>query len=306
MSYISPAISNYNDDAPPDDGTETSDNEITWAIIKDELTDPLKNYAEAIDSASSTAFGDTAATVGQIEDNSHVYAVSSGTDTITLSLTPTLTAYSAGQTFRFKAGGTCTGGGVTLNVDSLGAKTVVTNSIASPRAGDISANGVYTVVYDGTRFLLQNPERETDGVFANNSNGNPNISDTKYEVQSLSAANWHEIGPTGETNAWSALDGVPSDADWIDVKIYAYSGLAAPGTSVSVAVYAREAGAGDDSINIDNRIAESSQTGASATLSTAITTSAKIPIATGKLFDVYYAETGNAVIELYLIGYGWN
>ena len=55
-SYISQTISNYNDDAPPDDGTETSDNEITWAIIKDELADPIKNYAEAIDSATSAAF----------------------------------------------------------------------------------------------------------------------------------------------------------------------------------------------------------------------------------------------------------
>ena len=54
--YTPPTISNYNDDAPPDDGTETSDNEITWAIIKDELADPIKNYAEAINSAVTTSF----------------------------------------------------------------------------------------------------------------------------------------------------------------------------------------------------------------------------------------------------------
>ena len=203
MSYISPSIANYNDEAPPDDGTETSDNEITWAIIKDELADPIKSYAEAIDSAADTAFGKIA-------------------------------------------------------------------------------------------------------VHANNANGNPNISDTRYQVHLLSASNWHEIGPTGSTNAWSALDGVPSDADWIEVKIYAVSILASPGTSVNVIVYARKSGAGDDANNIDNRIAQSYQAGASGSLATATVTTSKIPIASGTLFDVYYQEVGNAEIELFLTGYGWN
>ena len=49
--YVPPSISNYNDDAPSDDGQETSTNEVKWSLIKDELTDPIKDYAAAISTA---------------------------------------------------------------------------------------------------------------------------------------------------------------------------------------------------------------------------------------------------------------
>ncbi len=39
-------LTTYNDSPPPDDGSETANNTVTWAKIKEELTDPLKNWIE--------------------------------------------------------------------------------------------------------------------------------------------------------------------------------------------------------------------------------------------------------------------
>lgn len=56
MAYTPPTISGYNASPPPDDGSATSDNEITWAKHKSKLADPLKTYADAINTAVGDAF----------------------------------------------------------------------------------------------------------------------------------------------------------------------------------------------------------------------------------------------------------
>lgn len=79
---------------------------------------------------------------------------SSGTNTITLAASRTMTAYAQGDLYTFKAGGTNTGA-TTLNVDSLGAKDVQFNG-AALTGGEIVSGLMYTVVYDGTQFQLLN------------------------------------------------------------------------------------------------------------------------------------------------------
>lgn len=79
---------------------------------------------------------------------------SSGTNTITLAASRTMTAYAQGDLYTFKAGGTNTGA-TTLNVDSLGAKDVQFNGAACT-GGEIVSGLMYTVVYDGTQFQLLN------------------------------------------------------------------------------------------------------------------------------------------------------
>jgi hypothetical protein len=56
MTYVPPTISGYSTSAVPDDGSQVSGNKITFASIYNNLTDPLKNYIDAINSASVTAF----------------------------------------------------------------------------------------------------------------------------------------------------------------------------------------------------------------------------------------------------------
>jgi hypothetical protein len=49
--YTSRSISGYNDTPPPDDGTAIASNVVKWATHKTKLGDPLKNLAEAINTA---------------------------------------------------------------------------------------------------------------------------------------------------------------------------------------------------------------------------------------------------------------
>lgn len=55
MSYTSVSISGYNANPPPDDGTTTADNEISWAKHKTKLTDPLKTAIESINTNVAAA-----------------------------------------------------------------------------------------------------------------------------------------------------------------------------------------------------------------------------------------------------------
>lgn len=87
------------------------------------------------------------------------YAAASGTNAITMSLAVAPTAYAAGQKFVFKAAATNTGS-ATLNVNSLGAKTlkkkdVTGGTLSTLSAGDIISGGIYTAFYDGTDMILE-------------------------------------------------------------------------------------------------------------------------------------------------------
>ncbi len=93
------------------------------------------------------------ARLDQVQKNSGAYGgITSGTNTVTLSLSPTPTAYTTGQIITFIAGATNTDA-VTLNVNSLGAKSLYYKG--APLTGyEMQANKVYTAFYDGTRFQL--------------------------------------------------------------------------------------------------------------------------------------------------------
>lgn len=89
----------------------------------------------------------------------------SGGSSNAYTLTPngTYSAYSRGDTFTFEANHTNTGS-ATLNVSSLGAKTIKHVSGATLSANQLLSGGVYRVVYDGTDFLLENPSLiDSDG-----------------------------------------------------------------------------------------------------------------------------------------------
>jgi hypothetical protein len=54
--YESKSISGYNSSPPADDGSNVAANEITWAKHKTKLGDPLKTFAEAINTELLSAF----------------------------------------------------------------------------------------------------------------------------------------------------------------------------------------------------------------------------------------------------------
>lgn len=95
------------------------------------------------------------AQAAQIQDGGLVYAAGSGTNTVTATLSPAITALATGMTVRIKAGSTNTGA-ATLNLNAIGAKSITRADGSALIAGDMVANGIYTLVYDGTSFILQN------------------------------------------------------------------------------------------------------------------------------------------------------
>ena len=89
------------------------------------------------------------------------YAADAGsTDTYVITLSPAPSAYTAGMTVKFKAN-TINTGAATLNVNSLGAKAITKNGTTVLEDGDILANQVVTLIYDGTQFQLQTPQATT-------------------------------------------------------------------------------------------------------------------------------------------------
>ncbi len=98
---------------------------------------------------------------------------SAGTDTITLTYTTAPPAYVRGMLFCFLAGGTTTGA-ATLNVNTLGAKSIKKGAAGSTAlgAGDIAAGGIYLCHYDGTNMQLVNPGGSAAGTVTSVATGN--------------------------------------------------------------------------------------------------------------------------------------
>lgn len=88
------------------------------------------------------------------------YAADAGSnDTYAITVTG-VAAYATGQVFKFKAN-TINTGAATLNVNSIGAKTIKKNYNSDLADGDIKANQLVEVIYDGTNFQLLSPIANT-------------------------------------------------------------------------------------------------------------------------------------------------
>lgn len=105
----------------------------------------------------STGSTGTAGEVQNVDfqNGTPIYATGAGTaNAQTLTLSPAITAYAAGQGFRFKAGATNTGA-ATLNVNGKGAKSIKKgNGTVALVAGDITSGQIIHVAYDGTNFQM--------------------------------------------------------------------------------------------------------------------------------------------------------
>lgn len=88
----------------------------------------------------------------------------------TLTTSQTLASLARGDKFRFEANHTNTGA-ATLNVNAIGAVSIVRQNGSAMVGGEIQSGGVYTVIYDGTSFQILDPSNliqqltPTDGNF---------------------------------------------------------------------------------------------------------------------------------------------
>ena len=102
----------------------------------------------------SAAYGQIAANA-ITQSGVYVATVAGTADAITLTPSPAITAYAAGQKFAFIASGTNTVTAPTVAVSALASpKTITKNGTTALSAGDIVSGALTEIIYDGTRFQL--------------------------------------------------------------------------------------------------------------------------------------------------------
>jgi hypothetical protein len=89
-----------------------------------------------------------------LQSGKGVYAADAvGTDSYAITLSPVPTAYTTGMRV-FMNAGTANTGACTLNVNALGVKAIKKEVSVDLQTGDILANQIIELVYDGTNFQL--------------------------------------------------------------------------------------------------------------------------------------------------------
>jgi len=144
------------------DRHDTNDNDLATGINTCITKDGANAFTSSADLGSQkiTALADGVAhtdgiNAGQIQDGGLIFQASDtgSADAYAIALAPVVTAYVAGQEFTFKAGATSTGAS-TLNVNGLGVKNIKKKNDQNIAAGDIEANAIIKVIYDGTSFQM--------------------------------------------------------------------------------------------------------------------------------------------------------
>ena len=129
---------------------------LSTALTKDGQTTPTANLPMGTFKFTGLGVGSSAtdsANLSQVQSSVGSFLTASGTDTITATVSPSLTAYAVGQTFKFIAAATNTGA-VTINISALGAKSIKKNGATALSAGELVSGSMYQIVYDGTNFQL--------------------------------------------------------------------------------------------------------------------------------------------------------
>ena len=133
-------------------------NALTGSIAADGQTPATANIPMGgykLTNVSSATARTEYPTSGQVQDGSIVSLTSiAGTaNAITATAAVSMSAYATGQRFSFIVGTTNTGA-TTININSIGAKTIKTNSTQDLGGGNLLAGTVAEIYYDGTNFQL--------------------------------------------------------------------------------------------------------------------------------------------------------
>ena len=168
--YSSQSASGYNSSPPPDGGEETEANRVKWSTIRTKLSDVLKTFAEAIDSAVSSAFSkvintdsnENNAMAGSLAFTSSELTIASGSVAATRSQhTIDTESDAASDDLANITTGSVTDGCVLYLSAANTARTVVVKHEATG-AGQIHLAGGQDVILDDTNKSLVLIRRGTD------------------------------------------------------------------------------------------------------------------------------------------------
>ena len=133
-----------------------NNNALQLFYMAQESLDGQEQDSDAATSAAAAATSAAAAAASEaaVSSNVDIWAgTASGVDTILLTPADALASYTTGMRVRFVTAGDNTGA-ATINISSLGAKTVKKQGDAAVIAADIPASSVVSATYDGTDFFL--------------------------------------------------------------------------------------------------------------------------------------------------------
>ena len=131
---------------------------LTTALTKDGQSTPTANIGMGtykITNLGAGTVASDAARLDQVQGGTATFITVAGTDTLTGTVVPALSAYATGNQFSFLVANTNTGA-VTINVDGIGAKAITRTGTTALVAGDMVAGQAVEIIYDGTRFQLVN------------------------------------------------------------------------------------------------------------------------------------------------------
>lgn len=204
------------------------------------------------------------------QNNPQTYATSSGSsNAYVLTLTPAPTAYAAGQRFSFKANFGNTGS-ATLNVNSLGAKTLKVPNGNTLISGDIATNQIVTAVYDGTDMIITSPITNkflytgsltpaTNDILYYNGTSFVNDTFQNYKAYTLGRAYWDNMRDMTATGT-----GTHGEAFFLPVYITASSAGARSASSLKKEIGAASSTSVKLPANEFNAYAKYAQNGANA------------------------------------------
>ena len=131
---------------------------LTTALTKDGQSTPTANIGMGAFKITNLAAGTVAsdaARLDQVQGGAATFITVTGTDNLTGTVVPALSAYATGNQFSFLVANTNTAA-VTINVDGIGAKAITRTGTTALVAGDMVAGQAVEIIYDGTRFQLVN------------------------------------------------------------------------------------------------------------------------------------------------------
>ena len=157
------------------------------------------------------------------------YAADTGVaNALVASLDPAPTSYSAGLEVTVKIAVTNTGAS-TLNVNGLGAKTILRPNGAAVGAGDLTAGYVLKMAYDGTNFRMIGVSETTVASYvtaAGTSATNAAASATAAAASATAAAASASAAATSATNAASSATAAAASAASAAAAVSGYAALA--------------------------------------------------------------------------------
>ena len=196
------------------------------------------------------------ANISQVQNSFGSFLTVSGTNTITATVSPALTAYATGQMFAFVAANTNTGA-VTINISSLGAKAITKTGNTALSAGDLTANYLFVIVYDGTQFQVVGVSATT---FTNLTiSGVLTLSGANTQLLSTGTGAWKmPVGTTGQRPASPASgmirqNSTTGNPEWYDATTSSWLQFSQPaGYSVNYLVVAGGGGGGTGIVTTNN------------------------------------------------------